>query len=158
MNTFKTLAAAALVCLGTGVGNAASADTGEPLRFSVGVYAASLEVAEAWSCESVLPELEAVMGSELDRDVELEIYVEDDYQAGVTDMTEGTVQFGRFPNIPSKWVLHHNISNAVADAWLAALRTVDPEGVTTSGFGGPASRGCGSQFAMASIDTETVTN
>ena len=95
----------------------------------------------------------------LDREVELELYLSDSYDEGVNDVTEGVVQFGRFPNIPSKWVLSHHISDTVADAWLVALRSVDPEGVlrgTTVGSGDGS--GCATHYAMHDDGLKTQTH
>ena len=124
----KALIAAAALTLGTITTVSANPDA-PVVQYNVGIYAADAEIKEAWSCESVVRSLEAAMSEELNRDIELDLTVDDNYNAGVMDMTDGSVQFGRFPNIESKWVLNHQITDEVADAWLAALRAVDPESV-----------------------------
>ena len=150
METMKALMMAAGLTLGLGASPLAAAD-GEALQFDIGVYAASGKVMRAWSCEALVGYLESAMSEALDQEVELELRLSDSYAQGVNDVTQGVVQFGRFPNIPSKWVLSHHISDAIADAWLVALRKVDPEGVMRGIAAGSAqSSGCAEHYAVAS--------
>ena len=98
-------------------------------HYDVGIYAAGTEIEQAWTCGAVITHMESVMSEVLERDIELSLTINESYQAGVMDMTNGNVQFGRFSNVSSKWVLNHRITDEVANAWLAALKRVDPEGV-----------------------------
>lgn len=128
---------------------ASASDAAKPtLAFQIGVYAASDEVRRAWECNDTVAHIEAVMERELARKVALDLQTSNDYDAGVRDMLSGKVQFGRFPNIDAKWVLHQHIGEKIAQAWLAALREVNPEGRVDQGHTAGGDAGCHLQVAF----------
>ena len=123
----KRITAMALLVMGTFSVAAPANDQVE--HYDVGIYAAGAEIKQAWTCGAVITHMELAMSEALEREVELSLTINDSYQAGVMDMTSGNVHIGRFSNVSSKWVLNHRITDEVANAWLAALKQVDPEGV-----------------------------
>lgn len=67
-----------------------------PLRLNFGVYSSNKPSAMVRVFKPVLRELEQRMGERLGRDVDIRMQIARDYERGITDLTEGRVDFSQF--------------------------------------------------------------
>ena len=67
-----------------------------PLRLNFGVYSSNKPSAMVRVFKPALRELERRMGERLGRDVDIRMQIARDYERGITDLTEGRVDFSRF--------------------------------------------------------------
>jgi len=76
---------------------AAPLQAGEPpLRLNFGVYSSNKPSAMVRVFKPALKELEQRMGERLEREVDIRMQIARDYERGITDLTEGRVDFSRF--------------------------------------------------------------
>ena len=105
--------AAALLCsltllmlLGT-----ASARADAPLRLNFGVYSSNKPSAMVRVLKPVLQELEVRMSARLGREVDIRMQIARDYDQGITDLTDGRVDFSHFG--PASYVEAKKISPGI---------------------------------------------
>ena len=67
-----------------------------PLRLNFGVYSSNKPSAMVRVFKPALKELERRMGERLEREVDIRMQIARDYERGITDLTEGRVDFSRF--------------------------------------------------------------
>ena len=67
-----------------------------PLRLNFGVYSSNKPSAMVRVFKPALKELERRMGERLGREVDIRMQIARDYERGITDLTEGRVDFSRF--------------------------------------------------------------
>ena len=91
----RTLAAACLTFLLATLAQGALASE-PPLRLNFGVYSSNKPSAMVRVFKPALQELERLMGQRLGREVDIRMQIARDYERGITDLTEGRVDFSRF--------------------------------------------------------------
>lgn len=91
------------------------------IDFTMGIYAYDDPNEVIWTCPPVKSALARRMGALLDEDVEIEVYLDDDYDQGVLDLTAASIDVARFPNVDNYWVIHPGVDVEVADAWRDAM-------------------------------------
>ena len=89
----------------------ASAHADAPLRLNFGVYSANKPSAMVRVFKPVLRELETRMSARLGREVDIRMQIARDYERGVTDLTEGRVDFSHFG--PASYVEAKKLNPAI---------------------------------------------
>ena len=93
--TALALAGACTVALATTL-VPATAQAAEAVRLNFGVYSSNKPSAMVRVFKPVLRELETRMSSRLGREVDIRMQIARDYERGITDLTEGRVDFSHF--------------------------------------------------------------
>lgn len=119
----RKLLIAALLGAGVIVSPAALAD----VELSFGIYAADQRVKMTWQCAVLVSAMEERMSRALEEPVAIDIEINQSYDEGVDDVVAGLVDFARFPNVDSGWVIHPDVPAPVIDAWREAFAALDLE-------------------------------
>jgi hypothetical protein len=119
----KRLLGAALL----GVGTLGSLPANADVELMFGVYAADQRVKMMWQCGSLVTAMEERMSVALEEPVVIEVDINQNYEQGVDDITQGLVDFARFPNVDRGWVIHPDVSERVVAAWREAFTALNYE-------------------------------
>jgi len=119
----RRLLGAALLGVATFGSLPASAD----VELMFGVYAADQRVKMMWQCGTLVAAMEERMSVALEERVAIEVDINQNYEQGVDDVTQGLVDFARFPNVDHGWVIHPDVSERVVAAWREAFTALNYE-------------------------------
>lgn len=114
---------AALLGAGVVVSSPVLAD----VDLTFGIYAADQRVKMTWQCGVLVSAMEEHMSRVLDEPVAIDIEINQSYDDGVDDVTAGLVDFARFPNVDSGWVIHPDVPAPIIEAWRDAFAALDLE-------------------------------
>jgi hypothetical protein len=80
-----------------------------------------------WQCGRLVAAMEDHMSKTLTEPVAIDVGINESYDQGVEEVTQGQVDFARFPNVDHGWVIHPDVPERVVLAWREAFVSMNLE-------------------------------